>query len=182
MNLFRHPRPLLLAVLLGALTTPANAGDNRFKNYNAGDTIPDPFVGLSEEGVLAKIALAKDAKLNAALTGQKLLWQNQIDLVDVDVILCLFAFNWRSDPGPNHRTLVLFTTDYRLKAWGSFECHPSFEFGTTYSPRKQTDTYFVTVNQGWPAESLWFEKYRIISEKIERLGEGYELTKIPNLN
>lgn len=110
----------------------------------------------------------------------RLKWSQRISLKDADYVLCVFDSEGRAEPGNAPRVLILFTLGYRVKTWGSFTCEPGFEYGTIINP-PGPETFFVTVNPSFRSGGeLWFEKYRISPEKIEKLGEGFEhgLTKI----
>ena len=107
--------------------------------------------------------------------------QQHIALVDADYILCVYDAEGRSEPGDNPRALVLFTPEYAVKTWGSFTCEPGFVFGAKVSPFWQKKTSFITINQSSRnGGQLYFEKYLIASDQIVKLGEGYDLGKIPD--
>jgi hypothetical protein len=68
-----------------------------------------------------------------------------------------------------------------LKAWGAFDCPSEFVFGTTVSPFWQKKTWFISINQSsWNGGTLLFEKYLIAPDQIVKLGEAYDLGKIPD--
>lgn len=104
----------------------------------------------------------------------RLKWSQRISLKDADYVLCLFDSEGRVEPGNAPRVLILFTLGYQVKAWGTFTCEPAFGYGTIINP-PGPETFFVTVNPSTRSGGeIWFEKYRISPEKIEKLGEGFE--------
>jgi hypothetical protein len=179
--------PLIALALLTLLGQADAQLDNRIKpGLKVGDTIPDDVkeVFLTAPELRAKIATYHNDELTRSVDARQsdLKWQRRIALRDADYILCLFDSRIRNEPGDNPRVLILFTPDYQLKTWGRFTCEPAFDYGCIVSPLSQPHTYFVTINpSGRFGGTLWFEKYLIDPTGIRKLGEGNEITKIPDL-
>lgn len=176
----------LIALFTVAFWLPAQAQqDNRIKpGLKPGDVIPDdvPEVYPTETALREKIANFHVEELTRALNqrSKRLMWERRIALRDADYILCLFDSEGRVEPGDNPRVLLLLTTDYQLKTWGRFICEPAFAYGCVINRLQQPNTYFVTINpSGRFGGELFFEKYLIDPGGIRKLGEGYEVTKIP---
>ncbi|MEO6052979.1 MAG: hypothetical protein ABIP97_03110 [Chthoniobacterales bacterium] len=129
------------------------------------------------QDLLKALGLRPDSKY---WLGQlRMVWNQRISLKDADYVLCLFDPDGRVEPGHNPRVLVLFSLDYQIKTWGEFTCEPGFAFGTIINQMHTPNTFFVTVNCSHRSGGrLWFEKYRISSNRIEKLGEGPEVTQI----
>jgi hypothetical protein len=164
-----------------ALLAPANAQqDNRVKPLNINTPVFTKEVVLTEPALRAKIAALHNAGLTHSIKGFTLSFQQRIALRDADYILCLFDYPLRAF-GEAPRVLVLLTPDYKLKTWGRFTCGPFFGSGFIVNPSQQlNNTYFVTVNpEGRFGGALFFEKYLISPKGIRKLGQGYEVTKIP---
>ncbi len=177
-------RPILpaLAILLWCCPAGAQGFDNRLSKPVTSFQIP-----LRDEVELRDVIdHSNDQKLIEAirvapLGALRLKWNRRIALKDADYILCLFDSPGHIEPGDNPRVLVLFTLDYKIATWGAFTCGPAFDYGAIINPIfSSPNTYFVTVNPSSRSGGhLWFEKYRISPHQIEKLGEGAELTKIP---
>lgn len=138
---------------------------------------------LAEPELWAKIATFNNDELKRLVNEEHfdLKWQRRIDLRGTDYILCLFDSSMHFMPGENPRVLMLFTPDYQLKTWGRFTCEPSFDHGYVINRHEPQFTCFVTINPAYRfGGALFFEKYLIDPEGIQKLGEGMELTKIPD--
>ena len=176
----------ILFAFLSLVVQASAQQDNRIKpGIKVGDAIPDYVeeVLLSEAALRAKIASFQNEDLTRSVAApfSTLKWQRRIALRDADYILCLFDSSTHSEPGDNPRALILLTPDYKLKTWGRFTCAPFFAYGSIVSPIHQPNTYFVTINpSGRFGGTLFFEKYLIDASGIRKLGEGYEITKIPD--
>lgn len=181
-------KQLLVALAFLTFLVQADAQqDNRIESDHLGNP---PISDRVEEILLtapelrAKIASFHNDELTRSVDAQhyELKWQRRLSLRDADYILCLFDSSGHSQPGNNPRVLILFTPNYQLKTWGAFTCEPFFDNGYIISRLERLDTYFVTIN---PASrfggTLFFEKYVIATDGIRKLGEGYDLTKIPDV-
>ena len=177
---------LILSAFMSLVVQASAQQDNRIKpGIKVGDPIPDHVeeVLLSEAALRAKIASFQNEDLTRSIAAPNsaLKWQHHIALRDADYILCLFDSTITVEPGNNPRVLILLTPDYKLKTWGRFTCAPAFAYGSIVSPLGQPNTWFVTINPaGRFGGTLFFEKYLIDASAIRKLGEGYEITKIPD--
>ncbi len=130
------------------------------------------------------IRSAQKPDLVKALQGTRMVWHGRISLKDADYYLYVFDSTGRIGPGSNPRVLILLDLRRRLKAWAPFEGQSDASFGYASIVQQQDGpkTYLVTVNPseqlGYLKGALFFEKYAIFPDRIEKLGEGLELTKI----
>lgn len=138
----------------------------------------DAITRSEDDGLLK--AFGRSASSDPGLWGPlRLVWNQRISLKDSDYVLCLFDSEGRAQPGDNPWVLALFPLDYKVKTWALFTCEPGFAYGAIVNPLYKPDTYFITVNpSGRNGGQLWFEKYHINPARLEKLGEGLELTKI----
>ncbi|MEO8206424.1 MAG: hypothetical protein ABI615_09605 [Chthoniobacterales bacterium] len=175
----------LLIIFALAATTMAQ---DDFDNREPKPVTVIPFSLHDEIAVLGAINRSENQELLKALglrpdskywVGQlRMVWNQRISLKDADYVLCLFDPDGRAEPGNNPRILILLSLDYHIKTWGEFTCEPAFAFGTIINQMRAPNTFFVTVNVSSRNGHLWFEKYRISSDRIEKLGEGPEVTQI----
>lgn len=182
----RVPTLILLTLIVSVLSA-SSQNYNRLKS--AVSSLPLSL--LDESRIFDTIASQQNKELTKALGREdlsaaplhslRLQWQQRIALKGADYILCLFDSAFHMAPGNNPRVLILFTPDYKLKTWGSFACEPAFAFGSLMNRLSDSDTYFITINpQHRFGGVLWFEKYLITPDRIHKIGEGAEITKIPD--
>lgn len=182
-------KQLAVLVALGVIFQSANADER--DDYRMHKILPAghvfPFTLRDEVDVLQTIKRSNDEKLIQAIERGglplRLRWNKRIPLADADYVLCLFDSIDRIYPGnnTNPRVLVLFDLKYKIKTYGLFTHEDAFDYGAIVQRQKPPNTYFVTVNPSWRfGGCLFFEKYLITPDAITKLGEGAELTQIPD--
>jgi hypothetical protein len=175
----------LCLALLGSLTGRTSASetvDNRLPKSAVG--VVFHIAPPDEVEVLQLIRDAQKPGLSKAMHGLRMEWHGQISLKDADYYLYLFDSVSRINPGTTQRVLVLLDLRRHLKTWAVFDANLDafFGYGAIVQQTGGPKTYFITVNStDWFSHfhnALFFEKYAIFPDRIEKLGEGLELTAL----
>jgi hypothetical protein len=183
-----HLATFLALCFLLAISQWGHAGnettDNRWPKYVEGTTFAiDP---PDEVEVLDLIRVAQKPDLSKAMQGLRMEWHGKIALKDDDDYLYLFDSSFRMIPGTTSRVLVLLDMRRHFKTWAKFNANVEayFGYGTIVQEQKGTNTYLITVNTSGQHNglngALFFEKYAIFPNRIEKRGENTELTVIPD--
>jgi len=164
--------------------------DNRLK------TVTElPLFGSSPStaDLIDSIHLSGETRLLATIgrlkTGQEenpfpysLVWHSRVALHNGDYLLCIFEPPFRSLPGNTPRVIVLLDHDQKFVTWTENRCEPAFGYASIAQSIQNTETHLITVN---PATrfggELFFERYKIESTGITKLGEGYDPSALKSI-
>jgi hypothetical protein len=172
---------IILVLLFGAVLY---GDDNRYKSM---DGIPTLIPPPENTAIIDAIYQSQDMQLLSALKRHpedkhksiplSLVWNKPVALSDADYQLAIFDADGFSGFGAVPRVLVLFrqkSKGLEIVTWKEFQSPHGFVFASTIFPLNPAkETHLVTVNSVSKAGGeLYFERFNITAQGIEKLGEG----------